>query len=294
MRKFNLSKIRKGPLIIFFALILLQALIGTISFRMLFNIKALQIVLSGIIIAILISFPKDVLVETYKTIDFCFNDEINFEYTINKIYNLSLRVKREGLLALKEDIEYEEDVFIKDVMILLNDYKSPEAIEDIMDHDIESRFMELLKPYKVMEMIANVAPAFGLIGTLVGMIGLLNTIHDPSSIMGNMAEALVSTLYGSLIANFFAFPIMARVQEYNTQKILEYRMIKEGILLIAKEDSTRNVFDKMNVMLKEEKRFVYPKTIIKESDKKEEKIVEDMDYIKEIGESENNGMEEIL
>ncbi len=267
MRRLDLKKLKKAPILLIFVLILLQALIGTISIKMFFNLKAIQIVLSGIVIAILISFPKDVLVQTYETIIFCFKGELDFKNTVDKIYNLSVRVKKDGLLALKEDIIYEEDVFIKDAMILLNDYKKTEAIEDIMDHDIESRYMELLKPYKVMEMIANIAPAFGLIGTLVGLIGLLNSITDPSNIMGNMAEALVSTLYGSLIANFLAFPVMARIQEYNTQKILEYRMIKEGILLISKDDSTRNVFDKMNVMLKEEKRLTYPKLIFSNIDR---------------------------
>ena len=144
-------------------------------------------------------------------------------------------------------------------MILLNDYKRPDAIEDILNNDIESRHVELYKPYNVMKMVANISPAFGLIGTLVGMIGLLSKINRPDEIMNNMAYALVSTLYGSLVANFLAFPLMARIQEYNEQRLLQYRMIKEGILLISKEDTTRNVFDKMNVMLKEENRLVYPR-----------------------------------
>ena len=94
--------------------------------------------------------------------------------------------------------------------------------------------------------------------------------------MGNMAAALVSTLYGSLIANLIAFPFMARIQEYNEQKLLEYRMIKEGILLIASNDTTRNVFDKMNVMLSEENRVTYQRRV---------------DYANERG-NEEDGMEE--
>lgn len=254
----------KITLLIVFALILLQALLGTISYEMFFNLRAFQIIFAGIGISIFVSFPMEVLVNTVKQIKESFTEDVSYEDTINKVYNLSVKIKKDGLLSIKDDIEYEEDVFLKDAMMLLNDYKRADAIEDILDNDIESRFTELYKPYNVMKMIANIAPAFGLMGTLVGMIGLLARMNRPEEIMGNMAAALISTLYGSLVANFIAFPLMSRLQEQAEQKILKFRMIKEGILLISKEDTTRNVFDKMNVMLKEDKRLVYPREYINE------------------------------
>lgn len=254
-------------MLIIFALIMLQALLGTISYKMLFNLKAFQIIFAGISISIFVSFPMDVLINTVKEIRESFSGEVNYEDAIYKIYNLSVKVKKDGLLAIQDEIKYEEDVFLKDAMILLNDYKRTDAIEDILDNDIESRVTELYKPYNVMKMMANIAPAFGLVGTLVGMIGLLAKMNRPDEIMGNMAAALISTLYGSLVANFIAFPLMSRLQEQAEQKILKYRIIKEGILLISKEDTTRNVFDKMNVMLKEEKRLVYPREYIVERNK---------------------------
>lgn len=249
----------KVPLMIIFVAIMLQALVGAISYKALFNLPAFQIIFAGIGITIFISYPMEVLRNTVVTIKNSFVKEIDYETTIYKLYELSIKIKKEGLLSIQEDIDQEEDIFLKDAMILLNDYKKPIDIEDILDHDIESRKVELYKPYNVMKMIGNIAPAFGLIGTLVGMIGLLGKIDQTSQIMNNMAAALVSTLYGSLVANFLAFPLMARIQEYNEQKLLEYRMIKEGVLLIAQDDSTRNVFDKMNVMLKEDKRLIYPR-----------------------------------
>lgn len=258
--KINLTgKNIKIPIMIFFGLIMLQALLGTISYKILFNLSAFQIIFAGIALSVLISFPMEVLINTVNSVKNSFTKEINYEKTILKIYDLSIKIKKEGLLSIKDDIIYEDDKFLKDSMVLLNDYKRPDAIEDILNNDIESRYVELYKPYNVMKMVANISPAFGLIGTLVGMIGLLANISQPDQIMGNMAYALVSTLYGSLVANFLAFPLMARIQEHNEQQLLEYRMIKEGVLLISKEDNTRNVFDKMNVMLKEEKRLIYPR-----------------------------------
>ena len=259
-KKFDLKATNiKIPVMIVFALIMFQGLLGTISYKVLFNLNALQIIFGGIAISILISFPMEVLINTVVAVKNSFYKEINYDNTIMKVYDLSIKIKKDGLLSIQKDISFEEDNFLRDAMILLNDYKKSDAIEDILNNDIESRYVELFRPYNVMKMIANIAPAFGLIGTLVGMIGLLASINQPELIMGKMAYALVSTLYGSLVANFIAFPLMARIQEYNEQKLLELRMIKEGVLLIAQDDNTRNVFDKMNVMLKEEKRLVYPR-----------------------------------
>lgn len=259
-RKIDLKvKNIKIPIMIIVMLIMFKALIGTISYKILFNLNAFQIIFSGILISVFISFPMQVLIHTAITIRDSFVKRINYEETILKLYDLSVKIKKDGLLSIQDDIEYEDNSFLRDAMVLLNDYKRPDAIEDILNNDIESRHVELYKPYNVMKMVANISPAFGLIGTLVGMIGLLSKINRPDQIMNNMAYALVSTLYGSLVANFLAFPLMARIQEYNEQKLLQYRMIKEGIMLISKEDTTRNVFDKMNVMLKEENRLVYPR-----------------------------------
>lgn len=258
--RFNFkNKNIKIPIMIVFIFIMFQGLLGSISYKILLNLDALKIIFSGIFISIFISFSMEVLINTVKAIKDSFIKKIDYEETIMKIYDLSVKIKKEGLLSIKDEITYEEDIFLKDAMVLLNDYKRPNAIEDILNNDIESRFVELYKPYNVMKMIANISPAFGLIGTLVGMIGLLSNINEPTQIMGNMAYALISTLYGSLIANFLAFPLMARIQEYNEQQLLKYRMIKEGIILISKDDNTRNVFDKMNVMLKEEDRLIYPR-----------------------------------
>ena len=254
----------KIPITIVFGLIMLQALLGTISYKILFNLNAFQIIFAGIFISILISFPMEVLINTVNAVRDSFVKQVNYEKTIIKVYDLSVKIKKDGLLSIQDDIQYEEDGFLRDAMILLNDYKRTDAIEDILNNDIESRHTELYKPYNVMKMVANISPAFGLIGTLVGMIGLLANMDKPQEIMSNMAYALVSTLYGSLVANFIAFPLMARIQEHTEQKLLQYRMIKEGIILISQEDTTRNVFDKMNVMLKEEDRLMYPREYMQE------------------------------
>jgi len=240
-------------------LVVMQAMLGTISYQVLFNRQALQIIVAGILITMIVSFPLRVLGETMHQIYQSFKEPLNYEKTIYRIYELAIKVKKEGALSIEKEIDGEKDEFLRDAITLLSDYKRPEAMETLFDQDIAARKMYLAKSKNVMKMMAQVSPALGLIGTLVGLIGLLGNLGEPAMIMTHMAAALISTLYGSLIANFIAVPFIARLQEYSDQQILKFTMIKEGILLIAREDTARNIFDTMNVMLKEEDRLIYPR-----------------------------------
>ncbi|AKL93792.1 flagellar motor protein MotA [Clostridium aceticum] len=252
------GKNKKLIVIVVMLLIIGQSFVSSISLKLLLNTTAIQIIFAGIFISIFVSFSMTTLTDTLRMTKESFIKEINYTEDIYKVHSLAAKVKRDGLLSIQSEINIEEDTFLRDAMILLNDYKKPEVIRDILEKDIEAREANLLKAYHVFKMISHVAPSLGLIGTLVGLIGLLANMHQPYEIMNNMAAALVSTLYGSLIANFIAVPIMVRIKEYVGKNILRYAMITEGILLIAENDSARNVFDKMNVMLKEEDRLAYP------------------------------------
>ncbi|QZY55270.1 motility protein A [Crassaminicella profunda] len=258
------SKSFKISIILFLLALLIHSVVGTISLKSFFNLTALEIIFSGIFISVIVSFSFDTLITTITMIKKSFSDKIDYEGTINKVHTLSIKVKRDGVLSIQSDIEEEKNTFLKDAMILLNDYKKPDIMKDILIKDIESRRSNLYRSYNVLKMIAHIAPSFGLIGTLLGLVGLLSNIHEVNLIMSNMASALVSTLYGSLIANFIAVPLMGRLKEYIDKNILHYHIMTEGILLIAQNDTARNVFDKMNVMLKEDTRLIYPRKKITE------------------------------
>ncbi|MEW9123890.1 MAG: MotA/TolQ/ExbB proton channel family protein [Thermotaleaceae bacterium] len=244
--------------------LIIHSLVGSISLRAFLNITAIEIIFAGIILSIIISFSFDTLIFTIKMIRASFTEHIDYAGDIHKIHQLSIKVKREGALSILPEIESEDQTFLRDAMVLLNDYKKPEVMRDILEKDIEARRVHLYRPYNVLKMISHVAPSFGLVGTLIGMIALLSNMDKTHLIMSNMASALVSTLYGALIANFIAIPLMGRLKEYIDRNILRFAMITEGILLIAENDSPRNVFDKMNVMLKESQRLEYPKQRMEE------------------------------
>jgi len=249
----------KVPIVLIMLVLMIHSIGGSISLTALFNLYALEIILAGIILSVIVGFSFRTVVETVALIRDSFTQPITYEEDLHKIHLISIKVKREGLLSLNQDIEEEADSFVRDALILLNDYKKADVIKNIMEKDIESRRANLYRSYNLLKVVSYVAPSFGLIGTLIGMIGLLSYLDQTYAIMGHMATALVSTLYGSLIASFIAVPLMVRLREYIEQMVLRYRMIMEGVLLIAGNDSARNVFDKMNVMLKEDDRLIYPR-----------------------------------
>jgi len=239
-------------------LIVLHSLVSSISLKAFINITALEIIFGGLFLSIIVSFSFETLLNTFYTIKSSFSEKIDYSEYIHHLHRVSIQVKRDGPLSISNFIEDEEDVFLRDAMILLNDYKKTSAIKDILEKDIDSRLTNLYTPYNVLKMVSHIAPAFGLTGTLLGLIGLLSHINETNMIMYNMASALVSTLYGSLIANFIAVPLMGKTKNHIDQNILKYNIIKEGILLISQNDSPRNVFDTMNVMLREDERLEYP------------------------------------
>ncbi len=254
----------KVPIVLILIIFIIHSVAGSISLAALFNLYALEIIVAGVVLSVIVGFSFQTVLDTVSLIRSSFTDPVIYEDDLHYIHQVSIKVKKDGLLALNRNIEQEDDSFIRDALVLLNDYKKADVIQEIMKKDIESRRTNLYRSYNLLKVISYVAPSFGLIGTLIGMIGLLSNLDQTYAIMGHMATALVSTLYGSLIASFIAVPLMVRIREYIESIILRYQMIMEGVLLIAGNDSARNVFDRMNVMLKEEDRLVYPRRDEKE------------------------------
>lgn len=249
-------------------IVLVHSIMGSISWVDFINVSALELILAGILLSLIISYPFSTLTSSIKLIRESFRNDIDYEVAIYKIYRYAVKNKKDGLINIQSSIESEEDSFIRSGMTLVCDYEKAEDIETVLSKEIHAKEVNLYRTYNVLKMMAQVAPAFGLVGTLIGMVGLLSHINEPSMIASNMATALVSTLYGALIANFIAVPLMGRVKDFIDKKMLLYRIITEGIILIARNDSTRNVFDKMNSMLMDDEKMIYPNSTATEGMKR--------------------------
>ncbi|MGB1717372.1 MAG: motility protein A [Candidatus Latescibacterota bacterium] len=212
------------------------------------NIPSVLIVIGGTIMATLASNPLaqvggflSVYLKTIKTSATSPNE------LIEKIVGFAETARREGILALEQAVEEANDEFLSGGIRLAVDGTEPDLIMDILETEllyIEERHNQASE---MIARAAEMAPAFGMIGTLVGLVLMLKDMSDPAAI--GPAMALLTTLYGSIIANVFLNPIAAKLKIYSKEEVLSKRMIIEGIMAIQQGDNPRIVEHKLSVFL---------------------------------------------
>ncbi len=169
--------------------------------------------------------------------------------TITSIIELSNIARKEGLLALEEAANNLEDEFMKKGILLIVDGTDPELVKSIMETEmicIESRHKKVISFY---ETLASMGPAWGMIGTLIGLINMLKNLSDISSVGPNMSTALVTTFYGSVLANWIATPIAGKLKYNNDMEIMMKEVMIEGLLSIQAGENPRVIEEKLKSFL---------------------------------------------
>ncbi len=227
------------------ALITLSILIegGLMSF---ISVSSMIIVLGGIISASLVNYPQDDLLNTQKAIQKAFNGKkIDLLHHIEMFTIFSRRARRNGLLVLDEDIRYIDDPFLKGGLELAIDGIS----EDNLIHILGDEIMQMEKRhdvnYRILNSMATYAPAFGMIGTLIGLILMLRNLDDSSGIGAGLSVALITTFYGTIFANLIFAPLAGKLKEFSEKEINEKKMLRAGILALANSENPRILEKKM-------------------------------------------------
>lgn len=180
--------------------------------------------------------------------------DINEEETIKSIIDLSNVARKEGLLALEEAANGIEDAFLKKGLLLIVDGTDPELVRSIMETElvcIESRHKNGIGFW---ESLGAAGPAWGMIGTLIGLINMLGNLSDINSVGPNMAVALVTTFYGSLLANWICTPVASKLKSNNATEIQMKEVMVEGLLSIQAGENPRVIEEKLKSFLSPEKR----------------------------------------
>ena len=168
---------------------------------------------------------------------------------IETIVGFAETARREGILALESAVEEANDAFLSGGVRLAVDGTEPDLIMDILETELSYMEERHKTGVEFFSRMATMAPAFGMIGTLVGLVLMLGSMDDPAAIGPSMAVALLTTLYGSIMANVFFDPIAAKLKLYSTEEILAKRMVIEGIMAIQSGDNPRIVEHKLSVFL---------------------------------------------
>lgn len=174
--------------------------------------------------------------------------------TIKNIIELSNVSRKEGLLALEEAANNVEDDFLKKGLLLIVDGTDPELVRSIMETEqyaVEERHKTVISFW---ENLASMGPAWGMIGTLIGLINMLKMLSDIGSVGPNMAVALITTFYGSVLANWIATPTATKLKSNSVKEITVRNIMVEGLLSIQAGENPRVIEEKFKSFLSPKER----------------------------------------
>ena len=163
----------------------------------------------------------------------------NEQSIIQKMMAFSEKARREGLLALEDELEDLDDEFMKKGLRLVVDGTDATIIRDLMELELSQMQGRHADKISMLNTWATLGPAVGMMGTVIGLIGMLANLEDKASIGPNMALALITTLYGSLVANYTMLPISSKLKGHDAKESMVKEMIIEGVLSIQAGDNTR-------------------------------------------------------
>ena len=213
------------------------------------------ITFGGAFCCIMASYPMAGFVGGLKSIGLIFkNSTMNVPEIIQKIIELSNVARKEGLLSLEEAASDIDDEFLKKGILLIVDGTDPELVRAIMETELVSVEGRHKEKIGFWENLGSMGPAWGMIGTLIGLVNMLKKLDDISSVGPNMATALLTTLYGSLIANWLCTPVSNKLKANNALEVKMRQVMIEGILSIQAGENPRVIEEKLKSFLSPKQR----------------------------------------
>ena len=240
-------------LVVCFAMVFMGIVTGDDGMAALKNFadyKSALITFGGAFCCVLAQYSIPDFIGSLKAMGKAFKQPKNDdEGTIKSIIELSNIARKEGLLALEEAANNLEDQFMKKGILLIVDGTDPELVRAIMETEmtcIEDRHKKVIGFY---DTVGAMGPAWGMIGTLIGLINMLQGLSDVSTVGPNMSVAHITTLYGSLLANWIAAPISGKLKYNNDMEIMLKEVMIEGLLSIQAGENPRVIEEKLKSFL---------------------------------------------
>lgn len=179
----------------------------------------------------------------------------NEEEVIRQIIDLSNVARKEGLLALEEAANGQiEDDFIKKGILLIVDGTDPEFVRSILETELDCISNRHKSVISFWENLGSMGPAWGMIGTLIGLINMLGSLSDINSVGANMAIALITTFYGSMLANWICIPVSTKLKSNSEVEIMMKEIVVEGLLSIQAGENPRIIEEKLKSFISPERR----------------------------------------
>ena len=229
------------------------------------DFPSLALVLVGSYFALMISFSLSDSLGVWGAIGMTFQQPVfNSQSVIQKMLSFSEKARREGLLALEDELEDLDDEFMKKGLRLVVDGTDAEVIRNLMELELSQMQNRHSSKMKLINMWAVLVPGLGMLGTVMGLVGMLRNLEDKASIGPNMALALITTFYGSLFSNVFFIPWANKLSVFDAEEANLKEMIIEGVLSIQAGDNTRILAMKLLAYLNPTERKAMEAEILKD------------------------------
>ncbi|MDR2198319.1 MAG: MotA/TolQ/ExbB proton channel family protein [Deltaproteobacteria bacterium] len=214
------------------------------------DLPSLLIVVGGTACATMINYPLRDCLNTFSILKNAFvTQTTSMGDIITGFITFSAKARKEGLLSLETDIDSVGDDFLQKGLQLTVDGLEPQAIVDILETEISFQESRHRLGADIFQAMGTFAPAFGMLGTLIGLISMLQQMDDPSSIGPAMSVALVTTFYGAILANVVFVPISGKLRARSKAETLVKELIVQGILALCRGDNPRIIEQKLHAFI---------------------------------------------
>jgi len=182
--------------------------------------------------------------------------ESNVEETIKRFYYYALVQKEQGPLALEKELQKERDSFVQRGSLLAIEGISEEELRLVLENELRGEQYRYQQAGSFFRLVSLLAPGMGLVGTLLGMTGVLGNLSDLVETGLSLSTAIVATLYGALLANLIALPCYYRLMDIHDQEMFEKRLCIEGCVGLQRLETPRLLFEKLNSFLPGDRKLV--------------------------------------
>ncbi len=215
-----------------------------------FDGTSIAIVVGGTFAALMVSFPGKVFAQMLKHAKIIFAPKkYQPEVYIAQMVEFAKKARVSGLLALEEDMEQIDDPFMKSSLMMVVDSVEPEKVKAQLESQLDYLEERHEQGRAVYDRGAAYAPAFGMIGTLIGLINLLKQLDDIATVGPNMGVALITTFYGTILANFIFTPISNKLKVRHDEEYLCKMIICEGVQAIQAGENPKFIEERLAQLL---------------------------------------------
>lgn len=214
------------------------------------DIPSMAITIGGTLGVMMISFPAGAFKKIGSHLKIIVKP---YQYSptdsVDQIVNLATEARMKGLLSLEDKLNEIDEPFLHNSLMLVVDSVDSEKVRKAMETELEQLDERHALDRRFYEKAASYAPAFGMIGTLVGLILMLGNMSDVDALAKGMAVALITTLYGSLLANIIFLPMASKLKARHEEEFLCKQLVMEGVLAIQEGENPKFIEEKLFKLL---------------------------------------------